>query len=184
MEMIPEAFAPKLRLHESAQERHECADDKKGYEAKLFLRLALLKPGRDNGDNQIKADERIHKPEDATHGSEIPGYGLQVSHALFPIHGAPEQRYQGVCHQEEDEGRQDVQEPTLIERTHGLTGLHRHQQISRYHHKQRHTATGYSSIPECHPEAVALIGKHGGTASQARRIRCIEILTCMYKHHQ
>ena len=88
--VVPEAFAPQLRAHVAVQPRHADAHGEETDKNEFLTRPAALQPRRHHRNDKVEADERIHEPQDAAHGCEVPGNGLQVGQRLLPRHSAPQ----------------------------------------------------------------------------------------------
>ena len=60
--LIPETLTPQLCIHKTMEERNKRSKDKNTYKNTFFLRRGTLQPRRDNGNEQIQTQQRIHKP--------------------------------------------------------------------------------------------------------------------------
>lgn len=78
MELVPGAYAPQVRRHEALNPWHKSGQDKEAQEDELFARAGFLQPRRHNGNDDVEAYERIHKPQVASHRGEGEGQILQV----------------------------------------------------------------------------------------------------------
>ena len=165
---IPETFTPHLGSDKLANKRRERRDEKQRQEHPFVARRRLFEPRRHHRNDEIDADERIHKPQMARHRWEIERQTSEVGKRLLPRHSTPSKRQERVGKHKHQHRRHHAQQATAVERRHSVALLHRHKQECRNYHKQRHTYASERAIVESHPKAIALIGKHRHIAGKPR----------------
>ena len=184
-ETVPETFSPEFRSNETVNPRDEGGNSEKSEEYELILCRCPLQPRRPHRNNEIEADERVHKPQVPRHGRKVERQQLQVGKRLFPGHSSPRERQQGIEQEKAGHRREYAQKTPLVELPHTDSLFHRHQQKSRYYHKQRHGNPPAEPVVEGHPEAVAFVEQLGHIAGQPHGIfGSVKIFAGVDKHHK
>ena len=135
MEPVPEAFSPHLRRDPMVDPGDEGRSDEQPDKHSFFPRRGPLKPGRNDRNDQVQSDQRVHEPKMSRHRREIERQHLQVSCRLTPVHPAEKGREDDIKQQERDRRRKNSREAPAVETAHGLAGLQRHEEERRHNHE-------------------------------------------------
>lgn len=125
---VPEALTPEL-AEEIVEVGHTCGEREEADEEKLLFSRRFAQPWRDYRDDEVEADERIHKPEMTGKGGEVERYTGEVVQGCRSIDLSPEHGQCAVEDQETNEGRQDAQGAVTVERPHAFAFFHRDEEI-------------------------------------------------------
>ena len=180
---VPETLAPHLAA-EAVEEGYAGADGEEKQEEALFGCSGLSKPGRYDGNEEVKADERIDEPEVAGQRWEIEQDAAEVLLCGVPTNLSPQHGQGGVENVEDEHRRQNAEEAALVELPRGLLLAHGCQQKCGHNHEQgdRHTR---ETIIDGYPQAVGLVGQKGGGAGHVGGVgTSVKILTRVHQNDQ
>ena len=183
MILVPEAFAPQFAAP-TVEVRHTCGQEEQTYKETFLSGRSLAEPGRNDGNEQVKAEKRIHEPQMPRQRREIKEYARQVGNGTLQRKLPPKQRKSAVKNHENEERRQYAQGTLAVEVPRTLPFLHRREQKRRNNHEQRNRHTRETVIHR-HPQTVGLRSKiclrthHVGSPFSS-----IIVFTRMHKHYQ
>ena len=179
--IVPEALSPHLAAP-AVEVGHAGGHEEEADEEPLLPCRGLLQPWRDEGDEEVEAEERIHEPQVSGHRREVERQAQQVGERL--IHGqlSPQQGQGAVKNHEHEEGWQDSRGTLAVELPHGLPLPHGREQIGGHDDEQWHRHSR-EPVVERHPQTVVL-------GAQQRLRPCevalgsVEVLTGVDEHHE
>jgi len=125
----------------TVQVRHAGRQQEQPDKETFFFGRRLAQPGRDDRDEQVDADQRVHEPQVSGQRREVQEYPRQVFERGCSVDLPPQHRQGAIKYHEYEKRRQDADATPAVELPHGLPFLHRCKKKSGDYYKQWHGHT-------------------------------------------